>query len=124
MALILKGVDDPQKLYDAIFAAARSQETGEGATLQTWSVVTRTHEGKEVPCLIHIGNDKKDSQWEEAGAFRGKPDVANGELDFYWHGGKGEKYGYIHGRLLEQLAAHYGDRFKWIEYKDKRPSLP
>lgn len=117
--LTIQGVSDPAALVKQIVADAAKKQDKEA--FDKWTVKRiKTNDGVEDQ-LFHLGSA---GDWETKGSFFVKADLKKGEVDFFWRPGSSkdssEKYSYLHGRLLEQLAAHYARKGQKVVYQDTR----
>lgn len=106
--LKIYGANQPTSLANKILADARSDKD---PAFNTWTVQRKTLEGTTVDALVHNG-------WETGGSFYCYADGS--EVTFRWFDGKSDKFGYLHGRLLEQLATHYSQYFTKVVFTDNR----
>lgn len=108
----LTHVADPDGLVKQIKSDARNNRDG---AFSTWKIEARTDsKGETHQALVHVGQ----GGWESAGAFQVY--ASGSEVKFRWFNGEKEKYGYLHGRLLEQLITHYGALFEQAVFHDAR----
>lgn len=118
MALILSGVDKPSDLRQTIIDRCKPTSTEK---FRTWDLTTGKfkNDPKTYPAITHTGEG---GQWKEKVVFIIQ-EQDNGLRFAAVDGtakGYDEAYPYVHGRLLELVAAHFGGQFKQATYKDQR----
>lgn len=117
--LTIQGVSDPAALVKQIVEDAGKKQ--DKVAFDKWTVKRVKKDDGVEDQLFHLGSS---GDWETKGSFCVKADIKNGEVDFLWRSGSskdsGDKFSYLHGRLLEQLAAHYAAKGQKVIYRDNR----